>query len=118
MVKKSYVPTEAEEQFIVVDFCRLYRIRIVHIPNEGKRTAWTGRQLGQLGLSKGFPDLFIPTANKGYHGMLIELKRTKGSKTTEEQLEWITYLNNSGYYAVICKGADSAIHEIKKYFSY
>lgn len=108
--------TEAQEQAAVVDFCALWGIEIVHVPNEGKRTLANGRQLARMGLRKGFPDLFIPIARKGYHGMFIELKRDIHCKATEHQQRWIKYLNEQGYYAVICYGADDAIQQIGKYF--
>lgn len=108
--------TEAQEQAAVVDFCTLWGIEIVHVPNEGKRTLANGRQLARMGLRKGFPDLFIPIARKGYHGMFIELKRDIHCKATEYQQKWIEYLNRQGYNAVICYGADDAIQQIGKYF--
>lgn len=113
----TYTPTEAQEQTVVVDYCTLWGIEIVHIPNEGKRTLANGRQLARMGLRRGFPDLFIPTARKGYHGMFIELKRDIKCKATEHQQKWIDYLNRQGYYAVICHGADAAIEEIGTYFA-
>lgn len=115
--KMTNTRTEAQEQAAVVDYCTLWGIEIVHVPNEGKRTLANGRQLARMGLRRGFPDLFIPTARKGYHGMFIELKRDIHCKATEHQQRWINYLNRQGYYAVICHGADAAIAEIDKYFA-
>ena len=109
--------TEAGEQEVVIDYCALFRIDIVHIPNEGKRSATYGAKLKRTGLRKGFPDLFIPAARKGYHGLFIELKRDRNSMPTAEQLAWIGKLNTNGYYATVCYGAAAAIEEIKKYFN-
>lgn len=111
------IRTEAQEQIVVVDYCELWGIEIVHVANEGKRTLANGRLLSRMGLRRGFPDLFIPTARKGYHGMFIELKRDIKCKPTEHQQRWINYLNRQGYYAVICHGAEEAIAEIDKYFA-
>lgn len=108
--------TEAQEQAAVIDFCKLWHIPAVHVPNEGKRTLANGRQLARMGLRRGFPDLFIPIAKKGYHGMFIELKRDIKCKPTEYQKQWIDYLNRQGYYAVICYGADDAIKQIGEYY--
>lgn len=62
-----------------------------------------------------------------YHAMFIELKRVnfKPPKPTNikayafhmRQMAWIDYLNNTGFYAVMCKGADAAIEEIEKYLN-
>ena len=109
--------TEDAEQEVVIDYCELNRIDIVHIPNEGKRSATYGAKLKRTGLRKGFPDLFIPAARKGYHGLFIELKRDRNSLPTNEQLAWIGKLNACGYYATVCYGATAAIEEIKKYFN-
>ena len=109
-------PTEAAEQVVVIEFCDLMRIPAVHVPNEGKLTLANGRELARMGLRRGFPDLFIPAARKGFHGLFIELKRVKGGHMTEHQQKWIDYLNRHGYRAVVCYGADEAIGEIKSYF--
>lgn len=108
--------TEAQEQAAVIDYCDLWHIPAVHVPNEGKRTLANGRQLARMGLRRGFPDLLIPAARKGYHGMFIELKRDTKRKPTEAQRAWIDYLNRQGYYAVVCYGADDAIKHIADYY--
>ncbi len=110
------VKTEASEQEAVIQFCEYSGIDVIHIANEGKRSARYGAKLKRLGMRKGFPDLFIPIANNGYHGLFIELKRDVTCKPTKEQLLWTGKLNNAGYYATVCYGADAAIREIKKYF--
>ena len=110
------VKTEASEQEAVICYCEYAGIDIVHIPNEGKRSVRYGAELKRLGMRKGFPDLFIPKACKGYHGLFIELKVDITRKPTKEQLQWISKLNAEGYYATVCYGADSAIREIRRYF--
>lgn len=115
--KKQYFrKTEDGEQQAVIEYCDLADIPIVHIPNEGKRTAFYAAKLKAVGLKKGFPDLFIPKAKKGFHGLFIELKRDKHSYPTKEQLGWICYLNRAGYKATISYGATAAIKEIQEYF--
>ena len=108
-------PTEDEEQVVIKQFCELSKIPLVHIPNEGKRSHATGAKLKAMGLQKGFPDLFIPEARNGYHGLFIELKRDRTRHPTKEQLAWISHLNEKGYYAVVCYGAVAAIAEIRAY---
>ncbi len=110
-----YRPTEDEIQETVVEFCDTLRIICVHIPNESKRSKAYGAKMKRMGLRKGFPDLFIPTARNGFHGLFIELKRDKLAHPTKEQLEWISHLNTEGYLAAVCYGVDAAIAEIKKY---
>ena len=108
--------TEASEQEAVIQYGDYCGIDIVHIANEGKRSARYGAELKRMGMRRGFPDLFIPQARKGFHGMFVELKRDITCKPTKEQLHWIAKLNSAGYYATVCYGADAAIREIKNYF--
>lgn len=53
---------------------------LFHIPNEGKRSPWTGARMRSEGLKSGVPDLCLPVARSGYHGLYIELKAGKKSR--------------------------------------
>lgn len=108
--------TEDAEQEAVIEYCALKGIKVVHIPNEAKRSAAYGAKMKRMGLCKGFPDLCFPAPRRGYHGLYIELKRDKDCKPTPEQLRWIKYLNEQGYRAAVCYGAGEAIDEINCYF--
>ncbi len=108
-------PTEDDIQEAVVEYCDLMHIVCVHIPNESKRSQSYGAKMKRMGLRKGFPDLFIPVARQGFHGLFIELKRDKLARPTKEQLEWLSYLNREGYRAIIAYGVDEAMKEIKRY---
>lgn len=66
------------------------------------------------GLAKGFPDLFVPVPAKGKYGLFMELKTEKGI-VSEEQKEWLNYLNKVGYEAVVCKGVREAIECLEGY---
>ena len=107
--------TETGEQEAVIEYCAWKHIPVVHIPNEGKRSAAYAAQMKRMGLAKGFPDLFIPVAASGFHGLFIELKRDCRSKPTETQKTWIEYLNKAGYRASVCYGANEAMREIENY---
>lgn|SRR5699024_6750297 len=71
----------------------------------------------QAGLRTGFPDLFLPVPSKQWHGLFIEMKRTKNSSTSKEQKQWISELNTLGYVAVVCKGHRAAVEVINEYLS-
>ena len=88
---------------------------LYHIPNEGKRSVKTGARMKAEGLKKGVPDVCLPVARGGCHGLYIELKRQRGGTVSELQKEWITALTEQGYKAVVCRGADEAIKVIKEY---
>lgn len=110
------MPLEADEQIRVVTYARKKGLLVFAVPNGGTRHTLEAVKLKQGGVSKGIPDLVFPQARKGYHGLYIELKRMKGSLTTDEQIYWIDTLNREGYLAVVCKGAETAIEVINNYF--
>ena|SRR3990167_7936995 len=119
MVKviKEKVPTESLEAQWLIRWVKLKKLPVAHIANEGKRSLSQGRLLKAQGLSKGFPDFFLPIVNKNFHGLFIELKRRKGSVTTKEQIFWLSLLNNAGYCASLCKGWNEARKLIEWYIS-
>jgi len=58
----------------------------------------------RCGMKKGYPDIFLPVARGGYHGLFIELKRLKGGRLEPEQAEWKQRLADGGYMAIVAKG--------------
>lgn len=78
-----------------------------HVPNEGKRSVYSGAELKRAGLKKGVPDVMLPVARKGYHGLAIEMKAGK-NKPTEEQKKWLTGLAKEGWLCYVCRGYEAA----------
>ena len=118
---RARVPTEAQEQKAIFqwveyargnhpDLCMLFAI-----PNGGSRHPAEARNLKLTGVRSGVPDMFLPVARGGYHGLFIELKRVKGSTVEPMQKVWIDALSRAGYMAVVCRGAASAIETIEEY---
>ena len=107
-------PTEAQEQRTVVAYCDLKKIPCFHIPNGGSRNAREARNLKLQGVKPGVPDLFVPLARSGFHGLFIEMKYGK-NKTTKEQKEWLERLSAEGYACAVCYGAAEAIKTIESY---
>lgn len=87
---------------------------LFHIPNGGSRDRREAFHLKQQGVKAGVPDLFLPVARGGFHGLFIELK-VKGNRPSEEQKKWIADLNAEGYRAVVCYGFDEARATIEGY---
>lgn len=87
---------------------------IYHIPNERKQSVIWGYVMKFLGVTAGVPDLCLPYANNGFHGLYIEMK-TKTGRATANQLRFIERLNENGYRAEIAQGADQAIDILKDY---
>ena len=87
---------------------------LYHVPNGGKRDVKTGRALKRQGVKAGVPDLCLPVARGGYHGLYIELKVGK-NKTTRKQEGWIAALRQQGNYVSVCYGWEEAKETIENY---
>lgn len=83
-------PTEAVEQEALFRWAVLQPtesgIRLMmHIPNGGYRKPSEAARFRALGVRAGVPDIFLPVARGGYHGLWIELKRRRGGRVSGEQ---------------------------------
>ena len=108
-------PKEEQEQKALAQYLRLNRIPFYHIPNGGYRTKTEAIRLKAQGVQSGVPDICIVVANKGYHGLYIELKRIRGGITSDNQQAWIKLLTQQGYLAVVALGANEAISVVERY---
>lgn len=87
---------------------------LFHVPNGGARGKAEAGRLKRQGVKAGVPDLMLPVARGGYHGLFIELKAEKGSLTAEQK-EWLQMLQEQGYAAKCCKGLDEAMRTLTNY---
>jgi len=87
------------------------------VPNGGLRNKIVAKKLKAEGTKSGVPDISIPIPSLGYHGLYIEMKKTKGWTITQNQKFWINYLNDLGYKAFVCRGAMSAFIATDNYLS-
>ena len=129
----EWAPSEHEEQSVVVEWAgEMVRWKkypelagLFAIPNGVKysgdyrnRAQWAAKMRAE-GLRAGFPDLCLPIARRGFNSLFIEMKSLrKGAVETEEQVEWIRWLNDHGNHAVVCKGAKVAIEKLLWYVGY
>jgi hypothetical protein len=116
----TFVPYEDVEQERLVAWLDLMRNRhpgiLFHsIPNGGWRHKATAVRLKATGAKPGVPDLFFPVARQGFHGLYVEMKRTRGGAVSEGQRLWISALRANGYKAEVCKGAEEAMEIIAGY---
>jgi len=88
--------------------------RLYAIPNGGKRHITTAVRLKRTGSRKGIPDLCLPVPSLDFHGLYIELK-IKGGRLTTEQADWLHFLGEQGYMAMMCVGFESAKNTINEY---
>lgn len=116
---KIKYPTEDEEQKALFEWAAYYpELRLMHaIPNGGKRNIQTAVKLKATGVKAGVPDIFLPKAVGGFHGLYIELKRQVGGRVSEEQKQWLEALSNEGYVTAVCKGFAEAVATIRRYIN-
>ena len=120
----TYVPrvttSEAEEQMAVIKWAELMSNKhpslkwLYHTPNGGSRNIAEAANLKRMGVKAGVPDLCLPYPSGKYHGLYIEMKTDKG-RPTAAQREYLSWLNQAGYKAVMCHGAEEAIEQIWGY---
>lgn len=114
-------PTESVEQQALMRWAAVSRgkypelVMLYHVPNEGLRNVRTGARMRAEGLRKGVPDICLPVARGGYHGLYIELKRLHGGRVSEDQADWISMLTDQGYKACVCRGWLDAAGVIERY---
>jgi hypothetical protein len=115
------VPSEHDEQKALMVIVAHYvgrwpELQLLYaIPNGGKRHIGTAKKLCAEGVKSGVPDLCLPVARGGYHGLYVELKRSKGGTVSSQQASWIAALQGQGYRACVCRGADEAMAVILEY---
>ena len=111
---------EAEEQAELFRWAGLCRQQfpeielLYHIPNGGSRDIKEAANLKWQGVKAGVPDLCLPVARGGWHGLYIELKVGR-NKPTEKQAAWIRELSKQGYAAKVCYGWEAASQVIRNY---
>ncbi len=114
-------PTEDVEQMQLFEWARLQSCKypelelMYHIPNGGGRSKAEAGRFKAMGVKAGVPDIFLPCARGGYHGLYIELKRVRGGCVSSAQKRWIELLREQGYYCVVCRGMEAAETEIIRY---
>ncbi|MBN2251059.1 MAG: VRR-NUC domain-containing protein [Candidatus Altiarchaeota archaeon] len=110
-------PLEHDEQVKVFQWASYYpALRYMYaVPNGGERNIKVAKRLKDEGVKSGVPDLCLPIARNGHHGLYIEMKRLRGSSTSADQKEYHEYLIGQGYAVKVCKGHEAAINTIKEY---
>lgn len=119
--KRHNVQHEGEEQAALFDWAYLQRNTypeldlLFHIPNGGSRNRLEAANLKRQGVKAGVPDLCLPVARGGFHGLYIEMKYEKNIPT-ENQNEWMNALQNQGYAVAVCYSWEQASKVITDYF--
>lgn len=108
VMKKRQSP-EFDEQKALFEWAervqRLYpQLKLMHASLVGVNLTVTQRARAKaMGVKAGIPDIFLPVARNGFHGLYIQLK-AKNGRASEVQIETIKDLEAEGYCAEICWG--------------
>ncbi len=115
--ESKLTPREDEEQKEFAAWLDETGLLWYHTPNERRASVTELVNLTAQGMKKGVPDNFIAEPRGKYHGLYIELKRSKKSlsRKSPEQRAWIESLNEKGYKAVFCYGAEEAKRVVLEY---
>lgn len=85
-------------------------------PSGGARDPITGARLKAEGARRGVPDLILAVPRGVHHGAFIEMK-IPGNKPSQEQVEFMRYLEGAGYRCAVCWSTEAAIREIECYLA-
>lgn len=108
MTNKTF-PSESDEQIGFVNWfeAAFSGVRIFHIPNGGHRAMNVAKKMKAEGVKPGVPDLYIPAWK-----IWIEMKRQKGGKLSDDQMDWYDYLTGVGDTVIVAKGARDASEKL------
>lgn len=118
---KEIIPTEHQEQVTLFEWAAWQEgfwpeLRLLHaIPNGGKRDIRTAAMLKAEGVKPGVPDVHLPVARGGKHGLYIEMKRRKGGSVSKTQEAWMRALADQGHVCAVCHGWEQARETILQY---
>ena len=120
---RTPLPSESAEQAAVIDWAhamcqRFPCLALLYASQAGARVSWKqAKRLKAEGMQRGIPDLHLPVARNGSHGLWIEMKRRRGSLVSPRQRWWHDALRLHGHQVVVAKGAEHAIAILFAYVS-
>lgn len=79
-----------------------------HVPNGGKRDKATAAVLKRQGVKAGVPDIMLPAARAGYHGLYIELKAGENTTTKKKRVVRVSATAGLLYRRLLRLAASSA----------
>jgi hypothetical protein len=118
--KDAWQDSEADLQSEVVTRSlalagKFEEIHLLHaIPNGDWRGWGTGKKLKAQGVIPGIPDLNLPVARSGFHGLYIELKKARGS-VKADQWEIMEALHRQGHCVRLCNNLEVTLRIIRDY---
>lgn len=118
---QTIAPSETKDQIALAELLDQVKfngrpLKWCHVPNEGKRSGKTAAILRMMGLKPGVSDNLIfdsPPAYPLMKGAALELKKLKGGKVSDEQIEWLNYFENNSWVTGVAEGIDEALALLK-----
>ena len=126
-------PTEHQIQCAIVEWANKAHTRnclsiigefLIAYPNGGSRkkiklkcgkfVSLEGKRLKKEGVKAGVSDLFLALPSKGFGGLWLEVKTSKG-KVSKAQQSWRDLMRSTGYCAGVVRSVDEGIQVIKYY---
>jgi len=117
---KRLIPSEHAEQAALIawaDMAQGHRPllgMLYAIPNGGRRSLSVAVALKKEGLKPGVPDLHLPVARCGHHGLYIEMKAQDGRLSTVQK-RWRDMLISQGYGVAVAKSFEEAKQILEDY---
>ena len=128
MTSRVDVPLEWREQVALVKWLSAHPILkdlYFKNDNEGKRDPRSAVHAQRMGLRRGVSDLFICYPSRGFHGLFLEMKRSKkyvpsemSTPTWIAQVKFIENVKSVGYAAEMCYGFQEARKIIESYLQF
>jgi hypothetical protein len=123
-----HVMSEDAHQAALFNWVRLAlpkfpKLKLLHaIPNGGQRNKIVAAKLKAQGVQAGVPDLCLPVARHGFHGLYLEGKRpasagVRAGTTSDSQDQWIANLREEGYRVQVFFGWQEAAKILTEYLS-
>ncbi len=112
---------ESKIQQVIISWCELNKQKykdiefIHHSPNGGFRNIREASRFKKEGVRAGFPDLFLAVPQKGFNGLFVEVKTSKGKLSPNQKL-WKEKSINNGYAFYIVRSLEDFINVIKDYY--
>jgi hypothetical protein len=119
--------SEAQEHEMICQYIRAKYPDVIFLSDASglKMTIGQAVKWSRLKSHRGIPDIIILAPRKGYHGLMIELKKT-GTKIKKKNGEWkddhiqeqayvLGKLERDGYLSGFCIGYEDAIQTIDNY---
>ena len=91
---------------------------IRHVDNCSPKNLQQRGLYKQAGMSRGWPDIFLPWRTATYGGLFIELKNAPNKYPTKPQREFLIRQNRNGYCACVAKSLEDAKNVITLYLTH